>query len=107
MPVELSISAIPEMSTLIYFRNDNPDVLVELAEAWIDDNLACRLPPVRAGETAGVRADAIALFRSSLRRRLLTERRSMDPVTGVGQDVVVNEELSVAWMCTVTPNRLN
>lgn len=57
MPVELSISAIPEMSTLIYFRNDNPDVLVELAEAWIDENLAGRLPPLCAGESTEARVN--------------------------------------------------
>lgn len=60
MPVELWISDIPEMSTLIYFRNDDAGVLVELAEAWIDENLAGRLPPLGPGETAAARTAAIA-----------------------------------------------
>lgn len=80
---------------------------MELAEALIDDNLAGRLPPLRPGETAATRTDTIAWFRSSLRRRLLSERQPPDPAARVEQDLVVNEQLSVAWMSTVTPNRLN
>ncbi len=95
MPVELSISALPEMSTLIYFRNDDPGVLVELAQAWIDDNLACRLPPLRTGETPAARAEDIAAFHDSLRRRLLVDGPVVGPVTGAGTSAVINEQLAV------------
>lgn len=107
MPGELSISSIPDMSTLIYFRNDDAGALVDLAETWIDENLAGRLPPLHAGESAAARTDEISRFRSSLRRRLLTDPQPLDPVTGARDDAVVNEQLAVAWLATVSPNRLN
>lgn len=107
MPVELTISSIPDMSTLIYFRNDDAATLADLVETWIDDNLAVRLPPLHPGESVAARIEEISRFRSSLRRLLLTDPQQTDPVTGVGKEAVVCEQLAVAWLSTVTPNRLN